>query len=56
MKQLFAFILILIGYLATVIGATMINSWFGVLTCGLWAVIMGLVIIFDDHLNKNNQR
>ena len=54
MKQLFAFILILTGYLAIAVAATMINPWFGVLTCGLWDVIIGLVIILEDYFNKNN--
>lgn len=54
MKHLLAFILIITGYLAIAVGATMINPWFGVLTCGLWGVIIGLVIILEDYFNKNN--
>ena len=52
MKHIFAFILIVIGYLAMAVGATMINPWFGVLTCGLWSVIMGLAIIIEDYLSN----
>lgn len=54
MKHIFAFILILTYYLATVVGATMINTWFGVLACGIWIIILGLVIIIEDYFNKNN--
>lgn len=45
MKDIFGVILILIGYLATVVSATMINDWFGVFVTGLWVVVLGLVII-----------
>lgn len=46
MKSIFGAILIAIGYLTTVISASLINELFGIFVLGVWAVILGVVIIY----------
>lgn len=47
MKAIFGAILILIGYLTTVISATLINELFGIFVLGVWVVILGVFIIYS---------
>ncbi|MBQ0089911.1 MAG: hypothetical protein KBT27_11345 [Prevotellaceae bacterium] len=55
MKYIISFVLILIGYFATTIGATKINEWFGLFVCGLWSVAIGIVVAKSSNTDDEDK-